>query len=372
MAADKAVPWKKGARTKEQVSSILGRHSRELMDEINSEIAFSAKKISENLLTAVFRSIFRVERSCEADEPSIFQIGDDTDLILFNRLNAVQLQKLPFYIMNEEVLIRSFQLTTDIEFILMVDLSLSMLYRWPLFHLAYTGEYVSLQGINDIKEKCRQSKLYALKYLCYAFLTSALQNNFNVKIIFFSNGIDHEVSSGRDRQFPPFALNYMDDHYLRLYERISGQPNYSEVGGYTNMAFKALHRRKRCSIFILSDFQDGIEEIKPYLADINYRHYLILGLIEDPFEIEFPSRQPLTPITVTREHCKNLEENLGEELRLTSNVIRNYNTKARQRRKDMLNFFDHENIKYLDINTQHNNQIPGRIEELNLQLLYGE
>jgi hypothetical protein len=347
----------------------LRKHSLEIMDEITYEIALSAKKLTTNFLGDVFRNIFSIERSCEYSYPVVFQLGESTDLILYERLNPLQLKHLPFYIMNEEVLAKSFHPMREMNFVVFIDLSLSMLYRWPLIKMAAMDKYVSGNRIREIKETSRKTKLYALKYLSYAFIDSALQNGFKTNIVFFSNRTGHQISSTRDRKLPSFVLHHIDEYFLKTYARALSSDRYSENGGYLDVLMNFLGKKKKCIVLFLSDFLDGIEEIKPYLIELNYKSPLIVGVINDPYEIEFPSRKFIDPVTVTHEHCKNMERDLEGEVRLSSSLIKKYNAKSRRRRKDIFDFLGERRITHMDIQTQDNDKIPLKLQELNTDLL---
>jgi len=365
----KTAASKKEAGRRATLEKTLKTHSREIMEEINGEIALNAHKLSNLFLADIIRALFGVERTCEHTSPIIYEMSQDSDLILLDKLNSLQLEKLPFYILNEEVLAKNLQPIIEIEFIALIDLSLSMLYRWPLMNLAFAERFVSTGEMEELKRKCRKTKLYALKYLAYAFLQAALQNGFQTKAIFFGNQMEHEVRAGKDRNFPAFALHYIDEHYQKVYGQAVTSSRYSEIGGYLNAIMKATYNRKKFIVFIISDFLDGIENIKPYLIELNHKRPIIAAVVNDPFEVKFPPRKFLTPVTLTHEHCKNMEQNLGEEIRLSRDLINDYNSTAARRRQDLFDFFNSQRIRHLDIQTQDNHKIPKKIEELDLMIL---
>jgi hypothetical protein len=247
-----------------------------------------------------------------------------------------------------------------------------MLYRWPLLKLASTDKNLSVDQVDKLKTLCRKTKLYALKYLTYAFIDSAIQNNFKVSVTFFSNRMQHEAAGACDKRFPYFVLHHIDEHLIDSYAKAVGNDRYSEAGGYLKTLINFMHKRKKCFVLFLSDFLDGIEEIKPYLIELQYKAPLVMGIINDPFEIKFPSRNIFTPVTITREHCKNIEQDLEGGVRLSSELIRKYNSKAAERRNNMFEFFNNRKIKYLDIQTQDNGKIPHLLQKFNAQLLETE
>lgn len=351
------------------LGSQLNKNSRQIIDEVTQEIVLTAKKLTNMFLGDAFRNVFSLEKSCEYAAPIVFELGQDTDLIMYERLNPLQLQYLPYYIMNEEIMAKSFHPMREINFVIFIDMSLSMLYRWPLLTLAAKNEYVSLGQAKDIKDKCRKTKLYALKYLSYAFLDSAIQNDFKASTIFFSNQSEHEVQAASDKMFPAFALHHIDEHFLKVYTKAVTTERYSEAGGCLKPLLNFIHKRKKCVVLFLSDFLDGIEELKPYLIELNSRVPLVMGVINDPYEIEFPSRKMITPITISHEHCKNMEENIDEEVRLSQKTIKKYNLTAAERRRNIFDFFNRRKIKFLDIQTQNNDMIPQKLQKFNAQLV---
>ncbi len=355
-----------------QLRSTLGRqlnkNSGQVIDEITQEIVLTAKKLTNMFLGDAFKNIFSLEKSCEYAAPTVFELGQDTDLIMYERLNPLQLQYLPYYIMNEEIMAKSFHPMREINFVIFIDMSLSMLYRWPLIALAAKDEYISLEQATDIKNKCRDTKLYALKYLSYAFLDSAIQNDYKASAIFFSNQTEHEVQSASDKMFPAFTLHHIDEHFLKVYAKAVTTERYSETGGCLKPLLNFIHKRKKSVVLFLSDFLDGIDELKPYLNELNSRVPLVVGMINDPYEVEFPSRKMITPITITHEHCNNMEDNLDEEVRLSQKTIKTYNLNAAKRRKNIFDFFNRRKIKFLDIQTQNNDRIPQKLQKFNAQL----
>ncbi len=347
----------------------LRKGSEDIMAEITNEIVLTAKKLTRMFLGDVFRDTFSTERSCEFSAPVVFEIGGSTDLILFDRLSPQQLKNLPLFIMNEEVLAKSFNPMRELNFVIFADMSLSMLYRWPLTKLAAAGQFVYGDQIKDIKESCRQTKLYALKYMTYAFLDSAIQSGFKASVTFFNNRQEHVIQAANDNRFPSFALHYMDEHFQKLYTEAISDDKYVEQEGYLDMLTNFVHKHKKCVVLFLSDFLEGIEDIKPYLLELSYRCPVVMGVINDPLEIEFPQQKLSSPVTLSYEHCKNMEADLEQEVRLSNDMIKEHNAKAAERRHDMFNFFSHHKIRYLDIQTQNNHKIPQMLQELTILLL---
>jgi hypothetical protein len=365
----KTSQYQREQEAKATIRGQIKRHSNEIVKEIKNEIILMAKKVATIFLGDVFRNIFSLEKSIEYSRPYVFQMGDDTDQILYDRLNSHQINNLPYYIINEEVLAKSYRPTREANFVVLIDLSMSMLYRWPLIKLATANKFLSLHQVDAIKEQCRQTKLYALKYLTYAFIDSAIQNDFKVRVVLFSNQIQQEIKENNDKRFPAFVLNHIDEHLIDSYAKAVSKDRYSEVGGYLTTLANTMHKRKRCFVLFLSDFLDGIEELKPYLIELQYKIPLIMGVINDPYEINFPSRKFMTPVTVTHEHCKNFEQDMEREVRLSNKHINEFNSMAEKRRKDIFEFFNKRKIKYLDISTQNNDKIPHILQKFNAQLL---
>lgn len=330
-----------------------------------------AYRLSTSFLSDVFRSIFNVEKSTELIEPRVFTVDDDPGQIVFGRLNPFQIEHLPFAIINDEVLCKNFKLFSDIDFAVFVDLSLSMLYRWSLTRdvfakIARTGKEVVL-----VKEQLCQTKLYALKYLCCAFLYAAINKSFKTSFVPFSEHVLMEKKSQRDLYFPAFVMNFIDEHFDGVYKKIEQNENYGEESGLANAVTRALKLKKRSIVLFISDFLDDTTETRALLFDLKLRHSLLVAVINDPYEVKVPSDKLWRPLNKSWEHTKNIEKNTRRRIILTEENIQEYNQNAQARRNRLFKFLRDEKIPHIDLVTDQNQRIPEKLEKLNLEILQG-
>lgn len=359
----------KGNTTGQSVE-IRKRTSEKILEEVNYEIGLLSHRFSTSFLTDVFRSIFNVEKSMEMIEPRVFTVDDDPGQILFKRLNPFQLKHLPFAVTNEEVLCKNYKLFSDIDFALFLDLSLSMLYRWSLTKDIAARTQRNEKETQLVTAQLKQTKLYALKFICCAFLYSAINHGFKINFVPFSSDVLIEKKSHKEMHFPAFVLNYIDEHFDEVYRHVIEDVHYAEFSGLENAFNRALKLKKRSILLFISDFLDDVEEIKSYLFDLNIRHSLLVALINDPYEVRIPY-YGWQPLNKSWEHSKNIEQNIRQRVILSRANIKDYNQKAGQRRKRILDFLDNEKIPHLDLITNENQNIPGKLEKLNLEILQG-
>ena len=351
---------------------VLGKDTREILQEVNYDISLLAYHLSSSFLADVFRSIFNVEKSLELVEPRVYTMDDDPDQIIFERLNTFQLDHLPLALTNDEVLCKNFKLFSDIEFFLFADLSLSMLYRWFLTRDTIARVTRTHEAAAQAKAWIQHTKLYALKYMCCVFLYAAINNAFKINFIPFSSDVLLEKKSHKDLHFPAFVLNYIDEHFLDVYNRVLEDPDYAEESGLVNACIRAGKLGKRSIVLFVSDFLDDLETVKPYLFDLKIRHSLLIIVVNDPYEVAFPAQGlGFRPLNTTWEHAQNIERDIRKRVVLSREHVNAFNSRARARRQRLFTFLRDEKIPYLDLVTDQNETIPAKLESLNLDILQG-
>ena len=352
--------------------TVLGKHTKEILEEVNYEISLLAYRLSVSFLSDVFRSIFNVEKSLEVVEPRVYTMDDDPDQIIFERLSAFQLDHLPLALTNDEVLCKNYKLFSDIELFLFADLSLSMLYRWFLTKDSVAQVTRSDEEATRVKSQIQRTKLYALKYMCCVFLYAAINNAFKINFIPFSKDILLEKKSHKDLHFPAFVLNHIDEHFLDVYNKVLRDATYAEESGLVNVFIRASKLRKRSVVLFVSDFLDDLETIKPYLFDLKIRHSLLIIVVNDPYEVAIPVRGlRFRPLNTTWEHAQNIEQDIRKRVVLSRGHIADFNSRAKERRQRLFTFLRDEKIPYLDLITDQNQTIPAKLETLNLDILQG-
>jgi hypothetical protein len=353
-------------------TSLLKKQLKELLDEINYEISLSAHRLSTNFLSDVFRSIFSIEKSLESIEPKTYAADDDPELILLNRLTPFQYHHLPFAIYNNDILCKNYKLFSDIEFLILADLSFSMLYRWCLTRYTFTDSCIDELNFNRLLKQQKMTKMYALKFICSVFVYSAMKNAFKINFVPFNENILLRKKVHNDNNFPAFILNYIDDHNRDIYQQLLQNVNYSENPGLENVIIHALKSKKRSTILLISDFLDECNHFESYMLDLKLRHSVMVVIINDPFEIHFPQEKRLLHLNKSWEHLKNnLEKNISQRILLSRENIDQFNINAMTRRKKLFAFLKRERIPYLDLVTNENESIPIKLEKLNFEILQG-
>jgi hypothetical protein len=269
-----------------QQNEIIAEINKDIIRAVNREVSLKAKKFSDQLLSSVFRTIFRVERALEFAEPEVFQLEHDPERIAWSRLDSYKLGNLPVAIANEEVCANRYQTFTEYDFIALVDVSRSMMLNWwPIYGATNTG------SVSSPRAKLFTSKLYFMKYILLSFLHAAQKNKFNRWVKFFGRNRLVTYSSRDDSQLEESVLNHIDMHFGALAQSSEGEsPMLPEV------LREVLEHKKRCIVLCISDFMDGVRllgkrglghaklalsDFVPYLAEIAYRHKMLVFRIND-------------------------------------------------------------------------------------------
>jgi hypothetical protein len=270
-----------------QRNKILTEINKDIIRAINREVSLKAKKFSDQLLSSVFRAIFRVEQALEFAEPEVFQLEHDPERIAWSRLDSYKLRNLSIAIANEEVCANRYQTFTEYDFVVLVDVSRSMMLDWWAIYDAPNAGSVP-------QAKLFKSKLYFLKYILLSFLHAAQKNKFNCWVKFFGRNRVVTYSSRDDSHLEESILSHIDLHFKSLAKSDKGEtPMLPEA------LQEVLDHKKRCIVLLISDFMDGarlfdnkglghaklgLPDFVPYLAEIAYRHKMLVFRINDARE----------------------------------------------------------------------------------------
>lgn len=235
------------------ISSGIYQINRDVLRRMNRQISLRATKFANTFLSGIFRAIFRIEKASEFTDLEVFQLDDDPSRIMWSRLNTYQLSNMAKAMANEEVVARRYQLFTEYDFVLVADVSRSMLVNcWNLY-----GGKSYVDNIEDMRESLeyyRKTKMYILKYTIASFLHAARSNKFTSWVSLFGGNKIMEFNSNDDYNLEEVILPRIDEHFERLVE--------SEQTEEPMMA-KALQqlskRKRRCIILCISDFIDCVE-----------------------------------------------------------------------------------------------------------------
>jgi len=270
--------------------AILTEVNKDVLRAVNLEVSLRARKFSDQLLSGVFRAIFRVEQSFEFAEPEVFRLEHDPGRIAWSRLDSYNLKHLPVAIANEEVCANRYQLFTEYDFVVLADVSRSMMLRWG-----------TVYGMPKVQEPVRvwteflATKLYFLKYILLSFLSAARKNNFTRSIKLFGADRIMTYSSKEDAELEESILYNIDQHFRELAE--SELPEGPKL---PDALREMLEYKKRCIVLCVSDFMDGVPRLGqgmrfqearmelsdfiPSLAELAYRHKVLVFRINDTQE----------------------------------------------------------------------------------------
>jgi hypothetical protein len=305
--------------------------NREVLRRINREVSLRATRFANAMLSGVFRAIFRIEKAYEAAEPEVFQTDHDTDRILWSRVSPWHLDHLPLAIANEDVLASRYQLFTEYDFVVVADISQSMMLHW--WHV-YAGRD---DGANlPTWRVCGdRTKLFFLKYTLASFLNAARTNDFVSFVYLVGNGAVRQRDSRREPDLSDTLLVDIDRHCRDMAEGQGPEP-----ARLRDALRRIAARRRRAIVLCISDFTDALQypgEREPRvslrslllpLAEIAAAHRVLVLQILDRLEIA-PQIEPsikLTPKDCAyvnpEQHAENEKLGTVDQHQLEKHVIR--------------------------------------------------
>jgi len=266
---------------------------------LNEDILSKASLISNNIISGAFRSIFRIQQASEFAEPEVYHSGDSPDNIMWSRLTTYQAKNLAHSFAQEEILAKRYQKESEYEFLIIADISRSMMLRcWDFYNSPYIKRHLLFDCDEDYVAFYKYSKIYTLKIIISAFLFAARVNNYFSKVILFGgHNPPMEFTSRSEAEIEKTLLQSIDDHFYEMAKNVT--PEDAVLPDI--LRDQCSYYRKRI-ILILSDFTDGIhyinekskssriqlDEIIPYIAELGNRYRVQVIRINDEWEIHCP------------------------------------------------------------------------------------
>jgi uncharacterized protein (DUF58 family) len=213
----------------------------DLLDKHVRRLQLAGRKAVIGLLAGEYHSVFK-GRGIEFEDVREYQPGDDVRTIDWN---VTARTGKPF--------IKQFIEERELTIFLMVDMSAS-------FTAGSVGE----------------AKREAAAELCTLIAHAAIRNNDRVGLILFSNEVESYLPPGKS-----------ETHIRRLiHELLSHQPEHEGTDVGRALDFLEKINRKRCIVFLFSDFQSPAFE-EP-MSVIRRHHDLIAVSVLDAHETEMP------------------------------------------------------------------------------------
>jgi hypothetical protein len=271
---------------------VIQRTNQEVLRRINREVTLRAARFANALLSGVFRAIFRVEKALEFSEPEVFQLDYEPDRILWSRLDEYHLRNLPRAIAGEEVLASRYRLFTEYDFVIVVDVSQSMMLDWWVQYGGKVMEGEIFRALPTQRVGGDRTKLFLLKYALASFLHAARANDFMACALLAGGGTVQEYDSRQERNMEEVLLNYIDRHFRHLVQRTSAEPPK-----LAEALRRVVARRRRAIVLCITDFRDTLQHIgedRPsvemretllQLAEIATHHRLLVLQINDDLEM---------------------------------------------------------------------------------------
>ncbi len=267
--------------------------NRAVLQRINREVSLRASRFANALLIGAFRAIFRVEKAYEFTEPDVFQLDQSPDQILWSRLSESQLSRLPLALINNEILTARYQVFTEYDFIVVADLSQSMMLDWWLSYGGPPARNEPRRQPPTWKVMGDRTKLYLLKYTLASFIHAAAANGFYCKVLLVGNNRVVGFDSRQQPDLEDFLLGQMDAQCGQLATTCAAEtPRICEA------LRQVLALRRRCIVLCVSDFRDTLAHVgeeQPRLrmsdlvvplAEISASHRLLVLQINERRELQ--------------------------------------------------------------------------------------
>lgn len=352
----------------------IRRANQEVLRRVNREIVLAASRFANTLLAGVFRAIFSVEKGYEYSEPEAFQLEYEPERILWSRLNQWQMQNLALAVANEDVRASRYHLFTEYDFVVIVDVSQSILLDW---YYDYGGEMPprgESPEEDDGEETVRDcTKLYMLKYTLASFLCAARANDYFSYVLLAGGGRVRGHDSRQDPHLEELVLTHIDEHFRQLVRlKREEPPSLPE-------AIRLVASRKRRAIVLcISDFTDLLEypfgstprlplrAILDPLAQVAEQHRLLALQVVDRRELE--CRVDQYPGGVKQLWCLNPECFPDNSLKTVSDhKVRAHSLRVQAWNAELMRGFADYGIKFEQLVAKRDEQwIDKKIYELGI------
>lgn len=216
--------------------------TKELLQRIR-RIEIKSNRLSQNIFSGEYRSAFK-GRGMSFSEVREYQIGDDVRDIDWN---VTARYAKPY--------VKIFEEERELTMLLLVDVSRSELFGTK-----------------------QRTKRQLIAEIAGTLAFSTITNNDKVGVIFYSDRVEKYIPPGKGRK-----------HVLRILSEIL---KLEPVGEGTNLSAALEYannvQKKRCTIFMLSDFIDESDYGRT-ISIVARKHDLLAMQVYDPHEAELPN-----------------------------------------------------------------------------------
>lgn len=253
---------------------------RESLAALGRRARVGAMMVGEGRLPGSFATRRPGTGGLEPESAGPFTLDDDPTTLDLGRLGRASVANPTLALLNGDLHARRTSPTVEIEMVLVVDLSRSML----------TG------GTSD-GDRGVPVKLGALYSVVAALLALGAASKFTMRVILASGGAVLDRRTRQPRDFLARILVTMSDELSRRWRASLLAPGASEPFSLAAGLTAAIERRSRGLVVVASDFLDplnddeAIETATPYtrpLATLLAHHRVILADLAAPEDLAFP------------------------------------------------------------------------------------
>jgi uncharacterized protein (DUF58 family) len=262
-----------------------------------------------------------------------------------------------------QVLAQQFIRETSRDFVVAVDVSRSMLYRYPVFDPDWAPR--SQQTSSGIVDALRQTKAHGLK-LAASLLLAGAASGFRALLVPFGDRALDPVPVPIARDAPSIVIDVIDEELAVTARAPRAMATRTDLAG---VLADLLHRR-RSVVVLLSDLWHGIETQGPrattdLLLDVADRHRLLVGLLDDAFEWgRLPAPDALW-MGQSDQHCRDLERMEGPAWQeITRREVREFNEARAEMRRGLEAFVASRDIATVFLDVHRPESIRDSLVEL--------
>jgi hypothetical protein len=307
-----------------------------VLSALNRRALAASAQPARGRLPGPFLSQRPAARGMEPAPPRLFQPDDEPDRIDMGRIGPAFAANPAWAALNGELRSRHSTSYLESEFIVVIDLSRSLL----------SGCRLDVADQSLDPKASSAGKLGALYFGVAAFLAVAESAGFVLRAVYAQGNRAHQDRSRTPRDFRARVLAAMSDHLGRTARTALADPSSTEPFSLAAGLATVRSVGVRSVIAVISDFLDplGQDERPPKspkythaLADLMARHDVLLVDVASPDDLKFPEPGLFNRESRrldSREWARHLE--WGTEPRPLSRAeVRDWNTRRKSDREEL-------------------------------------
>jgi len=257
------------------------RYLEELLEDLSRRCKkgyISTLHRSRARLPGDFRSNFLTLKAPEIAEPRPFSLDDDIETLDMGRMSRSILWSLPLAVAENSLRVIQSRLFTESEFIIVIDLSRSM-----LAGSLPKGGKKSLE-----KPRIEIKKIESIYYAVTNFLSVAESARFVLRVIYINGGKFEQERYRNAKDYAQRALAIMNQGLKRTYNATEKDPASIEDYAMGPALQSIFPVKVKSLVVVISDFLDPFDRYSSALAEVMTRHNTMLIDVASREDRDFP------------------------------------------------------------------------------------